>query len=76
MITRRMRIRRHLHSVRASALSVEERRRELRDAEARHAHDHTDAPAESKASPRAAGQGDTPGPPEAAAERAGVGETD
>ena len=34
MITRRMKIRRQLRSVRASALSEEERRQELREAEA------------------------------------------
>ena len=76
MITRRMKIRRHLRSARASALSEEERRQELREAEARGAHDHSDAPAESVASPRATGQDDTPRPPEAGAERTGVSETD
>ena len=76
MITRRMKIRRQLRSVRASALSEEERRQELREAEARGAHDHSDAPAESVASPRATGQDDTPRPPEAGAERTGVSETD
>jgi len=76
MITRRMKIRRQLRSVRASALSEEERRQELREAEARGAHDHSDAPAESVAAPRAAGKDDTPSPPEAGAERAGVSEPD
>jgi len=76
MITRRMKIRRQLRSVRASALSEEERRQELREAEARGAHDHSDTPAESVASPRATGQDDTPRPPEAGAERTGVSETD
>ena len=56
MITRRMKIRRQLRSARASALSEEERRQELREAEARHAHDHGDAPAESAVSPRDMGQ--------------------
>ena len=76
MITRGMKIRRHLRSVRASALSEEERRQELREAEARGAHDRRDAPAESAASPRAADQDDTPRPPEAGAERAGVDAAD
>ncbi len=76
MITRRMKIRRQLRSVRTSALSEEERRQELREAEARGAHDRSDAPAESAASPRAAGQDGTPRPPEAGAERAGVSEAD
>jgi hypothetical protein len=76
MITRRMKIRRQLRSVRASALSEEERRNELREAEARHAHDPSDAPAESAASPRATGQDVTPKPPEAGAEEAGVSESD
>jgi len=76
MITRRMKIRRQLRSARASALSEEERRQELREAEARGAHDHSDAPVESAAPPRAAGPDGTPRPPEAGAERAGVSETD
>jgi hypothetical protein len=76
MITRRMKIRRHLRSARASALTEEERRQELREAEARGAHDRGDAPAESAASPRAAGRDGTPRPPEAGAGRAGVGEDD
>jgi len=76
VITRGMKIRRRLRSVRVSALSEEERRRELREAEARGAHDHSDAPAESAASPRAAGKDGTPSPPEAGAERAGVSEPD
>ena len=76
MITRRMKIRRQLRSARASVLSEEERRRELREAEARDAHDHSAAPAESAASPRAAGQDGMPRPPEAGAERAGVSEAD
>ncbi len=38
MITRRMKIRRHLRSVRTSALTEAERRQELREAEARSAH--------------------------------------
>jgi predicted cobalt transporter CbtA len=76
MVTRRMKIRRQLRSVRASALSEEERRQELREAEARDAHDHSDAPAESAASPRAAGQDGTPRLPDAGAERAGVRATD
>ena len=76
MITRRMRIRRHLRSGRRTSLSEEERRQELRDAEARGAHDDSDAPVESEAPPRAAGQVGTPRPPEAGAERGGIGETD
>jgi len=39
MITRRMKIRRRLRSVRASVLSEDERRRELREAEARSARE-------------------------------------
>ena len=77
MVTRRMRIRRQLRSVRASALSEEERRQELREAEATCEHDHgRDEPATSAASPRAAGDDGAPRPPEAGAGRAGVGETD
>jgi hypothetical protein len=78
MITRRMKIRRQLLSVRASALSEEERRRELREAEANGAHGHgRDEPADSAASPRAAGDDGAPRPPEAGAERrAGVSEED
>ena len=73
MITRRMKIRRHLRSVRASALTEEERRHELREAEARGAYDlDRDEPVESAASPRATDDDDTPRPPEAGAERAGV----
>ena len=76
MITRGMRIRRHLRSVRASALSEGERRQELREAEARGAHGESDEPAEPAASPRAVGQDGTPRPPEAGAQRAGVDEAD
>lgn len=55
MITRRMKIRRQLRSVRASALSEEECRQELRETEACGAHGHVrDEPAKSAASPRAA----------------------
>jgi hypothetical protein len=76
MITRGMKIRRRLRSVRVSALSEEERRQELREAEARGAHDESDEPARPAASPRAADQDATPGPPEAGAQRAGVPEVD
>ncbi len=76
MITRGMKIRRRLRSVRASALSEEERRQELREAEARGMHGETGEPPESAASPRAAGQDRTPRPPEAGAGRAGVDEAD
>jgi hypothetical protein len=76
MITRRMKTRRQLRSVRVSALSEEERRQELREAEARGAHDHSGAPVESAASPHAAGPDGTPRPPEAGAEQAGVSEPD
>jgi hypothetical protein len=69
-----MKIRRHLRSVRVSALSEKERREELRAAEARGTHDMSDEPAGSAAFPRAAGQESTPRPPEAGAERAGVDE--
>ncbi len=76
MITRGMKIRRHLRSIRASALSEEERRQELREAEARGTHDGSGEPSESATSPRAAGQDCTPRPLEAGAERAGVSEVD
>ncbi|HEX5643793.1 MAG TPA: hypothetical protein VFZ86_15890 [Thermoleophilia bacterium] len=77
MITRRMKIRRQLRSVRASALSEEERRQELREAEANGTHGHVrDEPAGSAASPRAAGDDGAPRPPEAGAGRAGVSEED
>jgi hypothetical protein len=76
MITRRMKTRRRLRSVRASALSEQERRQELREAEARGARERSDAPAMSAASPRATGKDGTPRPPEAGAERAGVSEPD
>jgi len=55
MITWRMKIRRQLRSVRASALTEEERRQELREAEERAAHDHRDEAPEPRASPRAPG---------------------
>ncbi len=71
MITRGMKIRRRLRSVRVSALSEEERRQELREAEARGAHDASDEPAGPAASPRAADQDGTPRPSDAGAERAG-----
>ena len=77
MITRRMKIRRQLRSVRASALSEEERRQELREAEANGTHGRDrDEPADSAASPRAADDDGAPRPPEAGAGRAGVGEED
>jgi hypothetical protein len=55
MITHGMKIRRHLRSVRTAALSEEERRQELREAEERGARDHRDEPPEPQASPRASG---------------------
>ena len=55
MITHGMKIRRQLRSIRTSALSEEERRQELREAEERAAHGHRDESPESKASPRASG---------------------
>jgi len=55
MITHGTKIRRHLRSVRTSALPEEQRRQELREAEERAAHGHRDEPPESKASPRASG---------------------
>jgi hypothetical protein len=68
-----MKIRRQLRSVRASALSEDERRQELREAEARSdlalTHDGSSVPA---ASPRDAGDDGTSAPHEAGAERAGV----
>jgi hypothetical protein len=45
MISHRMKIRANLRSVRVSALSEEERRKELREAEARNAHAHPLGPA-------------------------------
>jgi hypothetical protein len=76
MITRRMKIRRHLRSARTSALPDAERRWELREAEARLAHGHgRDTQAESTASPRVAGDGAS-STREAEAGRAGAGEVD
>jgi hypothetical protein len=75
MITRRMQIRRHLRSVRASALSEEERRQQLREAEATGTHGRDrDGLTDSTASPRAADDEGAPRPPEGG--RAGVGEED
>jgi hypothetical protein len=77
MITRRTKIRRQLRSVRASALTEEERRQELREAEANGAHGRDrDEPDEPAASPRAADEDGTSRPPEAGAGRAGVSEAD
>ena len=77
MFTHRMQIRRHLRSARASALTEEERRQELREAQDRGALGHSHGePAESAASLRAPGDDGTPRPPEAQAARAGVGQTD
>jgi hypothetical protein len=78
MITRRMKIRRQLRSVRASALSEEERREELREAEANGTHGRDrDGLADSAASPRAADVDGAPRPPGAGAERpAGVSKED
>lgn len=76
MVTRRMKIRCHLRSVRVSALSEAERRQELREAEASRADGRgSDEAATSTASPRAVGDGAS-SPREAEAERAGVGEAD
>lgn len=73
MNTRRMKIRRHLRSVRASVLSEEERRQELRTAEARATHHGSqDESTEPTVSPRTSGDGATP-PSEAEAGRAGGG---
>lgn len=75
MLTRRMKIRRHLRSARASALSEEVRRQELREAEERLEHGQDrDERAESAASPRATDGAGTSGLGDA--ERAGVGEAD
>jgi hypothetical protein len=77
MITRRMKIRRQLRSVRTSSLSEAERRQELREAEARHEHaQDRDEAATPSAPPRAAGEGDASRLREARAARAGVDETD
>ena len=76
MINRRMKIRRHLRSVRASALSVEERRHELREAEASIAQgDRQGEPIESEVSPRSSDPG-APGPSGAETMRAGGSEPD
>jgi hypothetical protein len=77
MITRRMRIRRHLRSVRASALTEEERRQELREAESRLQRDQgCDETNEPAVSPRAAGEDGASALREADPERAGVVKTD
>jgi hypothetical protein len=55
VITHGMKIRQHLRSARTSALSEEERRRELREAEDKAARDRGDEPPEPQASPRASG---------------------
>jgi hypothetical protein len=55
MITHSMKIRRQLRSVRTSVLSEEERRRELREAEDKAAHERRDEPPEPQASPRTSG---------------------
>lgn len=70
MKTHGMKIRRHLRSVRTSALSEEERRLELREAEARSA-DGDSPPAEPEAPP-SSGDGASR-PAEARARRPGVG---
>jgi hypothetical protein len=72
MMTRRMKIRRHLRSVRTSALTEEERRLELREAEARSAHGRG-KPAEPEASP-SLGDGSAHEPTEACSEWADVSE--
>jgi hypothetical protein len=77
MITRRMRIRRQLRTVRASALSEKERRQELREAEANGTHGRDrDEPAGSAAPPHAAGDDGARRPPAGAERRAGAGEED
>jgi hypothetical protein len=77
MITRRMKIRRHLRSVRASALSEEERRHQLREAEANGTHGRDrDGLTDSTASTRAADDDGAPRSGEAGGGRAGVGEGD
>jgi hypothetical protein len=53
MITHSMKIRQQLHSARTSALSEQERRQELREAEDRAARDRGDEQPEPQASPRA-----------------------
>jgi hypothetical protein len=76
MLTRRMKIRRQLRSARTSALSEQERRQELREAEARGAKHRRDEPSSPASSPRAADDDGTPRPPDAGAGLAGVGEAD
>jgi hypothetical protein len=77
MVTRRMKIRRRLRSARASALSEEARRQELREAEDHLAHGKSrDERDESAAAPRAADLEGASDSREAGAERAGVGEAD
>jgi hypothetical protein len=68
MITRRMQIRRRLRSARTSALSEEERRMELREAEVRRARDRGEDVA-SEVTPASGGAGRSA---EAHAGRAGV----
>jgi hypothetical protein len=75
MTTHGMKIRRELRSARASALTDEQRRQELRETGERGTHDAhygRDEPAESAAPPRAAGQDRGPRPPEAEAGEAGA----
>jgi hypothetical protein len=72
MVTYRMKIRRRLRSVRTSALTEEERRVELREAEARSASGRG-KPAEPEVSP-SSGDGGASKPAEAHARRADVDE--
>ena len=61
MITRRMQIRRQLRSARVAALSPEERRQEIREAEERYARIE---PAETEAFPHATDEVGEPSPRE------------
>ncbi len=76
MITRRMQIRRQLRSARVAALSQEERRREIREAEERCAQVLRTEPAESEVSPLASDEVDEPRPHESKPERAGDSEAE
>jgi len=74
MITHGMKVRRQLRSARVSALSLEERRQELREAEKRAARGHSRG--ESAASPRSSGTAGAAGNPDAGVERPGVDRVD
>jgi hypothetical protein len=76
MITHGMKVRRQLRSARVSALSHEERRQELREAEERvargHGNVHGEPATETAAPARSSGTGGAPINPEAEVERPGI----